>query len=50
LARARGVDLTTFGAALRGVTAVGALEGIVYRRFNVRLSYRDFTTGSLYHL
>jgi hypothetical protein len=29
LARARGVDLTTFGAALSGVTGVGTFEGIV---------------------
>jgi hypothetical protein len=29
LMRARGVALTTPGAALRGVTGVGALEGIV---------------------
>jgi hypothetical protein len=29
LARARGVDLTTFGSGLRGVTGVGSLEGIV---------------------
>jgi hypothetical protein len=28
-ARARGVDLTTFGAARKGVTGVGGLEGIV---------------------
>jgi hypothetical protein len=41
-ARALGVDFTTLEAGRSGVTAVGALEGIVYRRSNDWLSYQGF--------
>lgn len=49
-ARARGVDLTTFGAALRGVTGVGALEGIVLMTIERLAELPEFHRDILYHL